>query len=255
MSARRLVLIHWKQEEAERRASQLRTAGFEVEILIPQGAQSLGRIKANLPDAIAIDLDRLPMQGRDVAVILRRAKATRHLPLIFLGGEPEKISRVKQVLPDAIFPETRKLGEAIERAIAQAPVQPSVPTSGMAGYAGTPLLKKLRISENTRVSLVNAPPGLLGDIAEVPLEPGCDLVLWFVRSREELEAQVDGMAAALRQGSIWIIWPKKKPRRPSALSQVVVRKAAQSAGLVDYKICSIDSTWSGLLFAKKTLRR
>ena len=35
------------------------------------------------------------------------------------------------------------------------------------------------------------------------------------------------------------------------LSQVIVRKIGMDSGLVDYKIASIDETWSGLRFALK----
>lgn len=35
------------------------------------------------------------------------------------------------------------------------------------------------------------------------------------------------------------------------LSQTVVRKLGLDSGLVDHKVCSIDATWYGLLFAKR----
>jgi hypothetical protein len=34
-----------------------------------------------------------------------------------------------------------------------------------------------------------------------------------------------------------------------------VREAALAVGLVDYKICSLDGVWSGMLFALKKDRR
>ena len=42
-------------------------------------------------DAFVIDLDRLPSQGRDVGVTLRRAKSSRYVALVFAGGAPEKV--------------------------------------------------------------------------------------------------------------------------------------------------------------------
>jgi hypothetical protein len=30
-----------------------------------------------------------------------------------------------------------------------------------------------------------------------------------------------------------------------------VREAGLAAGLVDYKVCAVDSTWSGLLFTRR----
>ena len=38
---------------------------------------------------------------------------------------------------------------------------------------------------------------------------------------------------------------------PSGLTQAAVRSAGLAAGLVDYKIASIDATWSGLLFTRR----
>jgi hypothetical protein len=37
----------------------------------------------------------------------------------------------------------------------------------------------------------------------------------------------------------------------SDLSQTVVRRVAMAAGLVDFKVCSVDETWSGLRFSQK----
>jgi hypothetical protein len=31
----------------------------------------------------------------------------------------------------------------------------------------------------------------------------------------------------------------------------LIRRAAIDVGLVDYKICSVDATWSGMVFAVK----
>jgi hypothetical protein len=59
------------------------------------------------------------------------------------------------------------------------------------------------------------------------------------------------MAAMLEGGPIWIAWPKKASGVMTDLSQQVVREVGLGAGLVDYKVCSIDETWSGLLFTRR----
>jgi hypothetical protein len=48
---------------------------------------------------------------------------------------------------------------------------------------------------------------------------------------------------------MWIIWPKKSSGVVTDLQQNAVRKCGLGAGLVDYKIAAVDSTWSGLKFA------
>ena len=73
----------------------------------------------------------------------------------------------------------------------------------------------------------------------------------FVRSRRELEAQLVavGRTAAARQ-TAWFAWPKKASAVKTDLDGNVVRETGLSAGLVDFKVCSIDDTWSGLAFKR-----
>ncbi len=47
---------------------------------------------------------------------------------------------------------------------------------------------------------------------------------------------------------MWILWPKRTSGVSTDVTQYLVRAPALRAGLVDYKICSIGATWSGLLF-------
>lgn len=77
------------------------------------------------------------------------------------------------------------------------------------------------------------------------------LILWFVKSQRDLERNIAKMASRTPDGGLWIIWPKKRPGFQSDLNQNTVRAAGLGAGIVDYKICSVDMTWSGLLFARK----
>ena len=50
----------------------------------------------------------------------------------------------------------------------------------------------------------------------------------------------------------WLIWPKKASGVKTDLDGNVVREAGLAGGLVDFKICSVDATWSGLAFKRKT---
>ena len=75
--------------------------------------------------------------------------------------------------------------------------------------------------------------------------------LWFVRSRQELEEQIEEMGLFAAGGGLWIAWPKKASGVISDLSQTVVRRTGLDSGLVDFKICSIDTTWSGLRFSQR----
>ena len=56
-------------------------------------------------------------------------------------------------------------------------------------------------------------------------------------------------------GSVWMIWPKKSSEMATDLTQQVVRGTGLATGLVDYKICAVDATWSGLLFTRRKAKR
>ena len=60
-------------------------------------------LKATLPAAIVIDLSRLPSQGCDLALLVCSQQATCRIPLVFAGGEVEKVARVQETLPDAVY--------------------------------------------------------------------------------------------------------------------------------------------------------
>src|SRR5215471_2215074 len=145
MATTRVVLIHWKCEEGLARVEALRQAGFEAEWLAPQGSAGLRPVLDAPPDAILIDLTRLPSQSQAVAVGLRRRKTTRLVPLIFAGGLPEKVAGLRALLPDAAYTDWEHAAAAIRTAIQNAPTNPLMPDV-MAAYTDTPLSRKLGIT-------------------------------------------------------------------------------------------------------------
>jgi hypothetical protein len=149
---------------------------------------------------------------------------------------------------------------------------PARDTPAPAGYSGTPLPKKLGIKPGARVALVDAPPdfertlGTLPEGATLVRRGGAtgrggraaaaDLTLWFVTSGAALARGLPRTAAACgargEGGHLWIAWPKRASGVATDLTENVVRDAALAAGLVDYKVCAIDATWSGLAFARRS---
>jgi CheY-like chemotaxis protein len=200
----RVVLIHWKPEEAEAHAAGLRRAGHRVRVMAPSGMPELRALRADPPDALVIDLGRLPSQGRAVAIALRQQKATRTLPLVFVEGRQEKTARVKKLLPDAFYTSWPSMAATLRRALRPAPVgriapRPVVPDA-MAGYSGTPLPKKLGIKPGLTVALVKAPEGLGRTLG--PLPDGVTL-----REGEGLRDR-DRPRRTARTGP----WPRRRPR-------------------------------------------
>ncbi|GAG68637.1 unnamed protein product, partial [marine sediment metagenome] len=96
-------LIHWKSEEIDERTTILEAAGYDVDSNLPGGSQFFRQLGENPPSAIVIDLSRLPSQGRDFALQIRKRKTSRHIPLVFVGGAPQKVDPIKQLIPDASY--------------------------------------------------------------------------------------------------------------------------------------------------------
>src|SRR5205809_3628134 len=87
----------------------------------------------------------------------------------------------------------------------------------MAGYSGTPLARKLGISEGARVAVVAAPEGFTDTLdlpAGVQLRQQArgrlDVVVFFVTRRAELTRRFPAMKRGLEpNGGLWIAWPKR----------------------------------------------
>jgi hypothetical protein len=126
----------------------------------------------------------------------------------------------------------------------------------MAGYSGTPLVKKLGIKENFNAAFVNSPMGFatsldlpegvtLNSRSRQPL----DFVLLFVKSKRELENKFSLCTVKLTpSGMLWVSWPKKTSGVVTDLNENVVREIGLAQGMVDVKVCAIDEVWSGLKF-------
>src|SRR5512140_3811533 len=113
----RVRLFHWKAEEAQPLSAVLQRAGYLVEY-DPAFNPSVGRtIRGNPPHAFVIDLSRLPSHGREVAVALRGHKTTRPLPIVFTGGDPEKVAAIRTLLPDAAYSSLKGAGGAVRKAV------------------------------------------------------------------------------------------------------------------------------------------
>lgn len=229
--------------------------GFTVDASPHRSTRFLSTIRDLAPAAILIDLDKSPSHGRALAILLRSSKSTREIPIVFAGGQPEKIARIRADLPGSAFTDWKNVAKSIKQAIRDGP-QPAVPNY-MRQFSGSSLPKKLGLKDE--VAILNAPETFeeqLGDLDNVSLRPAIsrntNLVIWFVRSRTELEDGLDLMAARLPESrSIWIAYPKRTSRYSTDLTQTDLRALALRTGLVDYKICAIDADWSALKFTRR----
>jgi len=254
-----VCLLHWNEAEAAERLERLRAVGFDAYHSTLAGPPLMHQLRENPPSAIVIDLTRLPSHGREVGAALRAAKSTRFIPLVFVDGEAEKVARVRTLLPDAVYTAWDEIGPALQTALAQPLSNPVAVASSMDAYAGQVLPKKLGLKSGMRIALVDAPPGFIKQLDPIPegvqfkddFVEGCEMAIWFVRSQSDLAQAAQAASGMSTLQSLWFAWPKKASGMATDLTQQVVREAGLANYWVDYKICSIDQTWSGLLFARR----
>ncbi len=127
-----------------------------------------------------------------------------------------------------------------------------------AGYSGTPLAKKLGVSEGSAFVLVAAPegwavPDLPADVqTTTTLRGRFDVALVFVRSAADLRRRAPRLARALPDdGSAWIAWPRKAGGHTSDVTENLLREVLLPTGLVDVKVAALDADWSGLKFVRR----
>ena len=139
----------------------------------------------------------------------------------------------------------------------------------MAGYSGTPLPIKLGIKSGHRV-LLDAVPDTI-ELAPLPAgvtvhsrasRPGpagaepYDVIVACTPDVVTLRRRYGPLKDRMRTtGSLWICWPKRSSGVPTDLSENVVRDHALANGLVDVKVCTVDTTWSGLKLVYRLVDR
>ena len=117
--------------------------------------------------------------------------------------------------------------------------------------------QKLGIKPGSKLALWAAPPEFADALGKLPggVKPTIlgrargpfHVVVAFFEAEAAFKLHLPKLQAVLEQtGGLWIAWPKRASGRPTDMTEDVVRKHALPRGLVDNKVCAIDSTWSGL---------
>jgi hypothetical protein len=140
----------------------------------------------------------------------------------------------------------------------------------VAGYSGTPLVRKIGIKDDHVVLLDGAPADLaLGDTgaAEVlrrlpPASRGrsVDVTLTFHTSYAALAKRLPQLFdRTTTAGMVWVCWPKKAAQQAQGLvcdlDENKVRDLGLELGFVDVKVAAVDDTWSGLKFVRRLADR
>lgn len=125
----------------------------------------------------------------------------------------------------------------------------------VAGYSGTPLLKKLGIKPEMKLMLINQPDDyylLLETDVKDQLRrknEAPDFIHLFVKNNKEFEAEMKKLKPVYKKNpgvTIWVSWYKKSAKIPTDITEDVIRNYALQNDLVDVKVCAVSEIWSGL---------
>ena len=84
-------LVCWREDEGEMRRTVLENLGYRVELDLVDPGRLLREVRESPPEVAGIDLSRSPAMGRDFGIALRVYASTRRVPLVFAGGQEEKV--------------------------------------------------------------------------------------------------------------------------------------------------------------------
>jgi hypothetical protein len=124
-----------------------------------------------------------------------------------------------------------------------------------AGYSGTPLARKLGITERARIVVVEPPGHYKALLAPIPegviwqtrVTVTTDIVHLFATRVDRLRRRLEALRRSLRPDAcVWVSWPKKSSGVWSSVDEQTVRNLALPLGFVDIKVCAVDDVWSGL---------
>jgi hypothetical protein len=139
-----------------------------------------------------------------------------------------------------------------------------MPISPPAGYSGTSLAKKLGFKEHNLVFASGAPADYIklleplpsGIIFQAKASTATDIAHIFATQADELKKQLAALRKKLKADAVvWVSWPKKSSKVPTAITDNTIRELALPLGFVDIKVCAVNEIWSGLkLVVRKELR-
>ena len=125
----------------------------------------------------------------------------------------------------------------------------------IAGYSGTPLIKKLGLSPGLKVRLIHAPEDYfdwLGTDISAQVCSSRDTPDWvhlFAGSLKVFEKEMAALKSLQAKNTgivIWVSWYKKSSGIATDLTEDIIRGHALRNGLVDIKVCAVSDQWSGL---------
>lgn len=115
MAKGRVFIFDWNADDAAAHAESVRGWGWDVDTETEDGARGGSAVKLNPPSAVVIYLAHKPSHGRETADYLAQTKATRSIPLIFVGGESEGLQKTRDKIASGIFVGEAQLQKTLEK--------------------------------------------------------------------------------------------------------------------------------------------
>jgi len=134
----------------------------------------------------------------------------------------------------------------------------------IAGYSGTPLIKKLGIKPEMKILVLNAPDNyfaLLEQDITLQLIKGKQIPDFIHLFAKDIAAFTKGMqkvlpfAGANTSVIVWVSWYKKSAGIATDLNENIIRDFALQNNLVDIKVCAVSDLWSGLKLVVPVAKR
>jgi hypothetical protein len=131
----------------------------------------------------------------------------------------------------------------------------------VADYSSTPLALKLGISMDSKVLMRHPPRDFVLDVdhrvkVRRRRTGEVDVVLAFFTDRDTMAGEIVPLSRTITPvGGLWIAWPKQSSGQVTDMSDHAVREVALPLGLVDNKVCAIDTTWTALRLVWRRERR
>jgi hypothetical protein len=260
----RVLLLHWKQEEIASLTGRIH--GFEILPYVPgKGAGMKGLAAEPVPDVLLISLERQPSNGHAVAHVYHQRKATRHVPVVFAGGDPVKVAKIRAALPWARFCGWDTVSQVLAEAVAN-PIPSIAAASQSSMSAQRPLYAKLGLTEGMHVALLAAPASLHRLVPDLPFEleigeqPERDttLTLWFVRSVGEVDDGFAWISSRMKRPRIWVFYARGKAKSKvgdTSLTWGLLSEKAAAFGLAQFKVLRLNEIWTGVAFGQSAKRQ
>jgi hypothetical protein len=119
------------------------------------------------------------------------------------------------------------------------------------------LVEKLRIQAGHRMLILNAPPGYVESLGDVPEGVGLlehpegtfDFVHLFVRDTADYASLSPTAFGSVKyDGLLWISYPKRSSKVATDLTRDVLWKLSEGSGFRPVAQISVDGVWSAVRF-------